>query len=68
MIAGKIVPAMATTTTAITGIVCLQLHTLTQTNQIKYFRNCYLNLAVNRFIMILPTPKIEHKDKEYNEE
>ena len=68
IIAGKIVPAMATTTAAITGIVCLQLYTLTQTNQIKYFRNCYLNLAVNRFIMVLPTPKIEHKDIEYDEE
>jgi len=68
MIAGRIVPAMATTTAAITGIVCLQLYTLNQTNKIDYFRNCYLNLAVNRFIMTLPAQQIKHIDEEYNEE
>ena len=68
MIAGRIVPAMATTTAAITGIVCLQLYTLIQTNKINYFRNCYLNLAVNRFIMTLPAQTIKHIDKEYDEE
>ena len=68
MIAGRIVPAMATTTAAITGIVCLQLYTLNQTNKINYFRNCYLNLAINRFIMTLPAPQIKHVDKEYDEE
>ena len=68
LIAGKIIPAMSTTTAAITGIVCLQLYTLNQTNQIKYFRNCYLNLAINRFLMTLPSQQIKHKDEEYNEE
>ena len=68
MIAGKIVPSLATTTAAITGIVCLQLYTLIQTNQIKYFKNCYLNLAVNRFLMTQPSKKIEHIDKEFDEE
>ena len=68
MIAGRIVPAMATTTAAITGIVCLQLYTLNQTNKINYFRNCYLNLAINRFIMTLPSPQIKHVDKECDEE
>ena len=68
IIAGRIVPALATTTAAITGIVCLQLYTLTQTNQINYFKNCYMNLAVNNFIMTIPSRKIRHKDKEYDEE
>ena len=39
MIAGRIVSAMATTMATITGIVCLQLYTLNQTNKINYFRN-----------------------------
>lgn len=67
MIAGRIVSAMATTMATITGIVCLQLFTLNQTNKINYFRN-YLNLANNRFIMTLPSPQIKHVDKEYDEE
>ena len=68
IIAGRIVPAMATTTAAITGIVCLQLYTLNQTNKINYFRNCFLNLAINRFLMNLPSPAIKHQDKELDEE
>ena len=68
IIAGKIIPAMATTTAAITGIVCLQLYTLNQTNQIKYFRNCYLNLAINRFTMTMPSETIKHQDKEYDDD
>ena len=53
MIAGRIFPAMATTTAAITGIACLQIYTLKETNKINYFRNCYLNLVINRFIMTM---------------
>jgi len=68
MIAGRIVPAMATTTAAITGIACLQIYTLNETNKINYFRNCYLNLAINRFIMTMPAQQIKHVDKEYDEE
>jgi len=67
MIAGRIVSAMATTLATITGIVCLQLYTLNQTNKINYFRN-YLNLAINRFIMTLSSPQIKHVDKECDEE
>jgi len=68
MIAGKIIPAMSTTTAAITGISCLQLYTLLQTNKIEFFRNCYLNLSINRLVLTLPSKEIKHKDEEYNEE
>jgi len=68
MIAGKIIPAMSTTTAAITGIACLQLYTLLQTNKINFFRNCFLNLSVNRFVMTLPSKTIKHQDEEFNEE
>ena len=68
IIAGRIIPALATTTAAITGIVCLQLYTLIQTNNINFFRNCFLNLAINRFIMTLPTKEIKHVDIEFDKD
>lgn len=68
IIAGRIVPALATTTAAITGIVCLQLYTLLQTNNIKFFRNCFLNLAINRVLMTIPTKEIKHVDIEFDED
>ena len=58
LIAGKIIPAIATTTAAITGIVSLQLYTLYQTNKIEYLRDCYLNLAINSIFMSEPKPAI----------
>ena len=68
MIAGRIIPSMATTTSAITGIVCLQLYTLNQTNNIDFFRNCFLNLAKNIFIMNLPAKEINHVDIDFDED
>lgn len=67
MIAGKIIPAIATTTAAITGIVSLQLYTLLQTQEMTYMRNCFLNLAVSLFVLTEPAEKIVMKDKEYDE-
>ena len=66
MIAGKIIPAIATTTAAITGIVALQLYTLLQTNDISFMRGAFINLAVSLFVLTEPAEKIEHKDKEYD--
>ena len=67
MIAGKIIPAIATTTAAATGLVSLQLYTLFQTNKIEYMRNCFMNLAVCLFVMTEPAEVIKMKDKEYDE-
>ena len=64
MIAGKIIPAIATTTAAITGIVSLQLYTLYQTNKIDFLRDCYLNLGINSMIMSEPREVIKMKDKD----
>ena len=47
MISGKIVPAIASTTAAIVGIVALQLYILKTKEDIKYLRNCYFDLARN---------------------
>ena len=47
MIAGKIIPAIASTTAAIVGIVSLQLYVLSQTQNIQFLRNCYFDLGRN---------------------
>ena len=47
MIAGKIIPAIASTTAAIVGIASLQLYTFKQTENINYFRNCAFNFGIN---------------------
>jgi ubiquitin-activating enzyme E1 len=67
MIAGKIIPAIATTTASITGIVSLQLYTLLQTQKIDYMRNCFLNLAISLFVMTEPAEVIKMQDKAYDE-
>ena len=66
MIAGKIIPAIATTTASITGIVSLQLYTLYQTQKIDYLRNCYMNLGINSILMSEPQEVIKMKDKDYD--
>ena len=68
MIAGRITPALATTTAAITEIVCLQLYTLYRTNNINFLRNCFFNLAINRFIMTLPEKETKHTNIEFDED
>ncbi len=66
MIAGKIIPAIATTTASITGLVALQIYTLLQTNDITFMRNAFMNLAVSLFVLTEPAEKILHVDKEYD--
>lgn len=47
MISGNIIPAIASTTAAIVGIVALQLYVLKSTEDINYLRNCFFDLAIN---------------------
>lgn len=56
-IAGNIIPAIASTTAAVTGIACLQIYTLLQTDNIKSFKNISFNLAISGFDLCSPENK-----------
>ncbi|XP_019214768.1 ubiquitin-like modifier-activating enzyme 1 [Oreochromis niloticus] len=55
-IAGRIIPAIATTTAAVAGLMCLELYKLVQGHQkIGSYRTAYINLAVQYFVMSQPS-------------
>jgi ubiquitin-activating enzyme E1 len=51
MIAGKIIPAMATTTCSVTGLVCIELYKVVGGSAVDKMRNTFMNLAVNVYSM-----------------
>ena len=65
MVAGKITPAIATTTAAIVGLVSLQIYTLNQKDDIKYLRDCNINFAFNNYTFIRPV-QVEHFKNDEN--
>ena len=66
MIAGKIIPAIATTTASITGLVALQIYVILTTDKIEAMRNTFMNLALGLFVLTEPAEKICLKDKDYD--
>ncbi|XP_062853593.1 ubiquitin-like modifier-activating enzyme 1 isoform X2 [Trichomycterus rosablanca] len=55
LIAGRIIPAIATTTVAVAGLMCLELYKLVQGHRdVNLFRNAYINLAVSFYILSKP--------------
>ncbi|XP_071751291.2 ubiquitin-like modifier-activating enzyme 1 [Centroberyx gerrardi] len=54
-IAGRIIPAIATTTAAVAGMMCLELYKLVQGHKkISSYRSAYINLAVQLFVLSQP--------------
>lgn len=64
MTAGKIIPAIATTTCAVTGLVCLEAYKLVAGKGEAGARNSFLNLAINMYAQSDPSPPKRTKSLE----
>jgi len=66
MIAGKIIPAIATATAMVVGAVGLELLKLTLKKPVEVMKNSFMNLALPLWLFSEPMPPLLNKDKDYD--
>lgn len=68
IIAGKIIPAIATTTAMVTGLIGLEImKTITyRDRKIDEFKNAFINLALPVWVFSEPLPSVKTVDKDYD--
>ena len=67
MIAGKIIPAIATTTAMITGAVSAEIYKIIQGyTALESMKNSNINLAIPRFLFFEPTEVNKIESQEYD--